>query len=56
VAESPEKYVNDYSAEFLKDFMKLLSTRYWGCYTFFTYPFEALFNNMTTGWMTNQPI
>ncbi|KAK5808076.1 domain of Kin17 curved DNA-binding protein-domain-containing protein [Linnemannia elongata] len=28
VAESPEKYVNDYSAEFLKDFMKLLSTRY----------------------------
>ncbi|KAF9146160.1 hypothetical protein BGX30_003505 [Mortierella sp. GBA39] len=28
VAESPEKYINDYSAEFLKDFMKLLSTRY----------------------------
>ncbi|KAF9930078.1 hypothetical protein FBU30_000915 [Linnemannia zychae] len=28
VAESPEKYVNDYSAEFQKDFMKLLSTRY----------------------------
>ncbi|KAF8925114.1 hypothetical protein BGZ58_001124 [Dissophora ornata] len=28
VAESPEKYVNDYSAEFQRDFMKLLSTRY----------------------------
>ncbi|KAK3836215.1 MAG: KIN, antigenic determinant of recA protein-like protein [Linnemannia gamsii] len=28
VAESPEKYLNDYSAEFQKDFMKLLSTRY----------------------------
>ncbi|KAI7816365.1 domain of Kin17 curved DNA-binding protein-domain-containing protein [Gamsiella multidivaricata] len=28
VAESPEKYVNDYSGEFQKDFLKLLSTRY----------------------------
>ncbi|KAF9130827.1 hypothetical protein BGW39_002581 [Mortierella sp. 14UC] len=28
VAETPEKYLNDYSAEFQKDFMKLLSTRY----------------------------
>ncbi|KAF9359175.1 hypothetical protein BGX26_012950 [Mortierella sp. AD094] len=28
VAESPEKYVNDYSAEFQRDFVKLLSTRY----------------------------
>ncbi|KAF9327299.1 hypothetical protein BG006_009363 [Podila minutissima] len=28
VAESPEKYVNNYSAEFQRDFMKLLSSRY----------------------------
>ncbi|KAG0335277.1 hypothetical protein BG004_000064 [Podila humilis] len=28
VAESPEKYINNYSAEFQRDFMKLLSTRY----------------------------
>ncbi|KAF9114549.1 hypothetical protein BGX27_010524 [Mortierella sp. AM989] len=28
VAESPEKYVNDYSSEFQRDFVKLLSTRY----------------------------
>ncbi|KAG0256011.1 hypothetical protein BG011_004820 [Mortierella polycephala] len=28
VAESPEKYVSDYSEEFQRDFMKLLSTRY----------------------------
>ncbi|KAF9407652.1 hypothetical protein BGZ94_002613 [Podila epigama] len=28
VAESPEKYINNYSAEFQSDFMKLLSTRY----------------------------
>ncbi|KAF9432806.1 hypothetical protein BGZ76_010297 [Entomortierella beljakovae] len=28
VAESPEKYVNNYSLEFQSDFMKLLSTRY----------------------------
>ncbi|KAG0028234.1 hypothetical protein BGZ82_008532 [Podila clonocystis] len=28
VAESPEKYVNNYSAEFQQDFMKLLSSRY----------------------------
>lgn len=27
VAESPEKYVNNYSAEFQRDFMKLLSSR-----------------------------
>ncbi|KAI9231892.1 MAG: domain of Kin17 curved DNA-binding protein-domain-containing protein [Podila humilis] len=28
VAESPEKYVNNYSGEFQRDFMKLLSSRY----------------------------
>ncbi|KAG0222290.1 hypothetical protein BGW41_006079, partial [Actinomortierella wolfii] len=28
VAESPEKYINSYSAEFQSEFMKLLSTRY----------------------------